>query len=180
VPATNPASVYLWTAFLCALAGAIYDWRSRRIPNALTGPAALFGLALHLAVGGWLSMSTALLAGMLAGGVFLLFYLSGGMGAGDVKLAAAVSCCAGLRHVGEILIMTAIAGGVMAIVLALVSRTLRRTMSNVGALLSHHASAGITAHPNLNVGNAKTLRLPYGIAIGAGTAVTLLGALQGR
>lgn len=179
MPATNPATIYLWTAFLCAVVGASCDWRRRRIPNALTGPAALLGLALHLAIGGWLSLTTALLAGVVAGGVFLLFFLAGGMGGGDVKLVAAVSCCAGLRHVSGILIATALAGGVMAMALAVASGRLRQTASNVGALLFHHASDGLGPHPQLNLRNATTQRLPYGIAICAGTAMTLLGVLQG-
>lgn len=180
MPATNPTSIYLWTALLCAVVGAIYDWRQRRIPNALTGYAALAGLALHLAIGGWLSFTTAMLAGIMAGGVFLLFFLAGGMGGGDVKLVAAVSCCAGLRHVGGILIATAIAGGVMSMALAVASGRLRQTASNVGTLLLHHASNGLEPHSKLNVRNTTTLRLPYGVAVCAGTAMTLLAVLQGQ
>lgn len=101
------------------------------------------------------------------------------MGGGDVKLIAALSCCAGLRHVGEILIATAIAGGIMAMALALASGRWRQTASNVGTLLLHHTADGLEPHSRLNVGNPATLRLPYGIAICAGTAMTLLGVLQG-
>lgn len=180
MPMANPETVYLASAFLCSSIGAVYDWRYRRIPNLLTAPAALLGLGLHLALGGWFSMTTALLAGLAGGGIFLLFFLCGGMGGGDVKLIAAVCCCAGLRHVGGILIATAIAGGIMAIAVALVSGRLRQTALNVGTLLFHHASTGLEAHPQLNVTNQKTLRMPYGIAIGAGTAISLFGVLQGR
>jgi prepilin peptidase CpaA len=176
----NPATIYLGAALLCALAGAVYDWRYRRIPNALTRPAALLGLGLHLVLGGWPAMSAALLAGLVAGGVFLLFFLAGGMGGGDVKLIAAVLCCAGWQHVAEILIATALAGGIMALALALTHGRLRQTVSNVGTLLLHHASAGLGPHSNLHVRNAQTLRLPYGIAICAGTAMTLLSVVQGR
>ena len=55
--------------------------------------------------------------------MFLLFYLAGGMGAGDVKLMAGVSVLVGLSHVGEVLIATALLGGVFAMVLAVVQGT---------------------------------------------------------
>ena len=171
--------MYLGAAVVCGFAGAICDFRSRRIPNRLTGPAILLGLGLHLLLGGWRSLATAALAGLIAGGAFLLFYLAGGMGGGDVKLMTAVGCCAGLNHVTGILIATALAGGIFALALALVARRLQQTLCNVAQILFHHGSAGLQPHPELNVQNPRTLRLPYGVAIGAGTAMTLFGALLG-
>ena len=180
MPAQNSAIIYLGLACMSALVGAVYDWRCRRIPNALTGPVALLGLTVHLALGGWHSFASALLAGLTAGGVFLLFFLAGGMGGGDVKLAAAASCCAGLQYLAGILIATALAGGIMALALALASGKARQTVSNIGTLLFHHAAAGLGPHPNLNLRNVSTLRLPYGVAICAGTTMTLLRVVQVR
>lgn len=170
-------TVYLGAAAVCALSGAICDLRCRRIPNWLTGSAILLALVLHPVLGGWRSIASAVLAGLVAGGTFLVFYLAGGMGGGDVKLMTAVGCCAGLNHVAGILIATAIAGGVFALALALVAGQLKQTLCNVGQLLLHHGSVGLQPHPDRNVQNPRLLRLPYGIAIGAGAAMTLLGAL---
>lgn len=176
----SPESVYLAAAAICAFSGAICDFRSRRIPNRLTGPSILLGLVLHLVLGGWRSVAHAALAGLVAGGAFLVFYLAGGMGGGDVKLMAAVGCCAGLSHVTAILIATAIAGGIFAVVLALVAGRFKQTLCNVVQLLLHHGAVGLQPHPDLNVQNSRTLRLPYGVAIGAGTAMTFCGALLGH
>lgn len=173
----NTETLYLAAAVVCGFAGAICDFRSRRIPNWLTGPSVLLGLLLHLVLGGWRSIFTAALAGLIAGAAFLFFYLAGGMGGGDVKLITAVGCCAGLSHVTGILIATALAGGIFALVLALVARQLKHTLCNVTQVLLHHASVGLQPHPDLNVHNPRTLRLPYGVAIGAGAAMTLCGAL---
>ena len=173
-------TVYLGAGVICGFSGAICDFRSRRIPNWLTGSSVLLGLVLHLVLGGWHSVANALLAGLVAGGAFLFFYLAGGMGGGDVKLIAAVGCCAGLSHVTGILIATAIAGGIFALALALVAGRLKQTLLNVAQLLFHHGSAGLQPHPDLNVQNPRTLRLPYGVAIGAGAAMTLFGALLGQ
>ena len=84
--------VYTATAALCAFVSSVFDVRSRRIPNFITAPALLLGLLLHMERGGWRDMFSALAAGLICGGVFLIFYLAGGMGAGDVKLIAAVGC----------------------------------------------------------------------------------------
>ncbi len=164
---------YVSAALVCASIGGVTDFRSRRIPNWLTGPSLLLGLTLHLVLGGWRDAAAAGLAGLLAGGIFLLFFLAGGMGAGDVKLITAVCCLAGLSQTLTILIATALLGGVFAIVLALASRQMWQTVSNVGSLIEHHGREGLSPHPALNVKNAARLRLPYGIVIAAGTAFSL-------
>jgi prepilin peptidase CpaA len=136
-------------------------------------PGFLLGLMLHFTFGGWRQMLTAALAGIICGAVFLVFYIAGGMGAGDVKLISAVGCIAGLPYVACLLILTALAGGVMAVGLALLRGKLKETIGNVGALASHHTQQGLTPHPELNVLNQSTLRLPYGLAIAAGSVLSL-------
>ena len=169
--------VYPAAALLCAFIGSVFDVKSRRVPNFLTGPSVLFGLLLHLSLGGWAEMGISALAGLICGLVFLVFYLAGGMGAGDVKLIAAVGCLCGLHNIATLLALTGIAGGVMAIGLAVSRGRLKETMVNVVALVSHHKSEGLTPHPEINVLNNTTLRLPYALAISAGCAMTLY--LQG-
>jgi prepilin peptidase CpaA len=163
-----PEFAYPAVASLSALCGSVTDVRSRRIPNFITAPSALLGLMLHLALGGWRSMAMAAVAGLICGAVFLVFYLAGGMGAGDVKLIAAVGCLVGISDVGYVLVLTAIAGGVMAVAFAMMRGRLWETFSNVGELTLHHRDAGLAPHPELNVRNTNTLRLPYGLAIASG------------
>src|ERR1017187_8287818 len=94
----QPELTYPAAATARSLARSVFDVKSRRIPNFVTVPAFLFGLALHLALGGWRQLLTSLAAGVICAAVFLVFYLAGGMGAGDVKLILAVGCIAGLSH----------------------------------------------------------------------------------
>lgn len=172
-------ALYPAIALTCAITGAVFDVRSRRIPNFITLPGILLGLLLHLALGGWKQMGMAALAGLICGGLFLIFWLAGGMGAGDVKLMTAVAAIAGMPLVTYLLILTALAGGVMAIGLALWRGRLKDTIRNIGALALHHRFEGLTPHPELNLRNTRTLRLPYALAVVAGTATTLfLTALQ--
>ena len=165
--------VYPAASTLCAMIGAGFDLRSRRIPNFVTGPAILLGLLLHGALDGWQGLMSALGSGLLCGMVFVVFYLAGGMGAGDVKLITAVACLAGPSHAAYLLILTSLAGGAMALALALVRGRLKETLCNVLALTSYHAQAGLVPHPEINVLNKNTLRLPYGVAIAAGSSLTL-------
>ena len=165
--------LFLATALAFALAGAVFDVRSRRIPNFITLPGILFGLVLHFFLGGWHELGLSAIACLICGGIFLVFWLAGGMGAGDVKLIAAVGCIAGFYQIAWLLILTALAGGVMGVALALWRGRLKETFMNVGVIAVHHRTEGLTPHPNLNVANAWTIRLPYALAIAAGSALTL-------
>ena len=164
-------------ASLCALVAAGFDLKSRRIPNFITGPAMLAGLLLHTFYDGWLGLVSSLAAGILCGFIFLIFYLVGGMGAGDVKLITAVGCLAGLSNSASVLIITALAGGVMGVCFAILRGQLKSTLFNVAKLATHHKSQGLTPHPEINVRNTSALRLPYGLAIAAGSCITFY--LQG-
>lgn len=174
----QPELTYPAVAAACALLASVFDIKSRRIPNFITMPAFLMGLALHLALGGWRQLLTAFAAGLICGLVFLVFYLAGGMGAGDVKLIAAVGCLAGFSHVAYLLVLTALCGGVMAVVLAAARGRLQQTLANVGALASHHSQEGLQPHPDINLTNTQTLRLPYAVAIAGGSLLTLYFQLQ--
>ena len=157
----------------CGLVGAVTDLRSRRIPNWLTFPTMLLGVVLHFAVGGWRGGSSSLFGLLVCGIVFLVFYLAGGMGAGDVKLIAAEASLLGLPCSGSLLLYTVLCGGVMALALAARRGRLRRTASNVLHLILHHQRNGLRPHPELNVLNQSTLRLPYAVAIACGCVLTV-------
>lgn len=170
-------TAYSLAAFACAATGAVCDVRTRRIPNWLTGSGILLGLLLHAWLGGLRSLAGAALAALIAGTVFLMFYLAGGMGAGDVKLMTAVCCLAGAGGTAGVLLGTALLGGVFAIVLAVLRHRVKDTFINMGRLLVHHGTSGLRPHSDLNLLNPRTLRLPYGLAIAAGAGSSLCGVL---
>ena len=163
--------IFAGAALLCASAGSILDVRERRIPNYVTGPAIAGGLALHGATGGWHGLAGSALAGSIAGCLFVMLYLAGGMGGGDVKLMAAVGVVAGPSLTGIVVIATAIAGGLFALGVSLYHGRARETVRNVRALLRHYRTAGFTPHPDLNLANGDALRIPYAVAIAAGCLV---------
>jgi prepilin peptidase CpaA len=172
--------VYALTALLCATIGAAFDLRTRRIPNILTGSSILLGLLMHLLLGGWKQLGWSAAAGVIGGAIFLVFYLAGGMGGGDVKLMTAVACIAGYHSVLVLLVTTAITGGVFALLLALYSGKVKETFRNIGALFVHHRFEGLKPHPELNLKNARTLRLPYAIPIAAGSLIMFFSKIPVR
>ena len=176
----NYQVVFAACAVLCALAGAAFDLTSRRVPNYFTFPAMLVGLLVHMALGGWRQLGAAAAGGLVCGLTFLLFHLAGGMGGGDVKLITAVGCASGLSLAGHELLWTSLAGGVMAIGFALYHGRLQQTMRNVGALAVHHGTRGLAPHEHLNLANAQALRMPYALAIAAGSGISFCLLLRQR
>lgn len=173
-------SPYLAIAVVAALVASVWDIKTRRIPNWLTLSAILTGLAVHAVVGGAGDMLIALVAALVGGGIFAIFFVAGGMGGGDVKLMAAIGAIVGFQSLFQVMVLTAIMGGVFAICLALTRGRLKQTVANIKLLLVHHRYQGLTPHPEINVANRKTLRLPYAIAIAAGCLITYIGNLPLR
>jgi prepilin peptidase CpaA len=165
--------IFAGASLLCASLSSIDDVRQRRIPNRITFPAIAVGLAAHTLGGGWSGLGDAALAGLIAGGVFLIFYLAGGMGAGDVKLMIAIGCLAGLPSVKVVVVATALGAAVFALVVSVRQGRLFQTMLNVGAVLRHHSLHGFEPHPDLNLSREKGLRLPFALPAAAGCLFTM-------
>ena len=170
----NPDLVLLSAALALAIAAAAIDVEQRRIPNWLTYPGIIMGILLRGLLLGWEGAASALAGCVLAGGIFVLFYVVRAMGAGDVKLVAAIGSWLGPRDAVVMLLATAICGGVLAIGYAMYRQRVRATFANVGAALQFHVAAGLQAHPELNLDNPVALRMPYGLAIAAGTLYVFL------
>lgn len=170
----NRESYLLIAALTLAVIAAVIDVQQHRIPNWLTYPGILLGLALRGVLFGWKGLAGATTGLLLAGGIMFLFYMVRAMGAGDVKLMAALGALVGPREAITVLLATAIFGGVLAIGYAIYRRQIGSTLKNVGSVLRFHAWAGLQAHPDLNLDNPTALRLPYGLAIALGTLYTSL------
>src|SRR5262249_54519726 len=114
--------------------------------------------------------------GLAAGfGVYFVLYMLRAMGAGDVKLMAAVGAIVGAQDWFCIFLITAVLGGMMALILVFAKKRLKKTLWNVGFILSEMKS-GRPAYMNreeLDVRNPKSLGLPHGAVIAVGTVFFL-------
>jgi prepilin peptidase CpaA len=162
-------------AVVLAVTAAIFDLRQHRIPNWLTYPGMLIGLVArwvvyrHDSFLGWKGLASGFAGLLLAGGVMFIFFAVRAMGAGDVKIMAAIGAFVGPGTAVSVLLATAICGGVLAIGYALYRKRMVKTLKNLASVLRFHAWAGVQAHPEVNLDNPEALRMPYGLAIALGT-----------
>jgi prepilin peptidase CpaA len=162
---------------LIAGTAAGYDIRYRRIPNWLVVTGIVLGAGLNTFLAGWSGLRFSLLGLGLAFLIYLPLYLLRGMGAGDVKLMASVGSIVGWSDWVGIFMITAILGGVAAIVLLLGRNQLRRGLSNLGYLLTELLSfrAPYARNEELDISSSKSMKLPHGVVIACG-CVVFLGA----
>jgi prepilin peptidase CpaA len=157
---------------VAALACAI-DIRERRIPNWLTFGAAIAGLAYQGLQGGPSGLLTAGGGWMLGAAMFFLPFALGGLGAGDVKLVAALGAWLGPYETVWLVLFTGTAGAVLALVASLATGYLRQALSNIWLLFSHWRVMGVRPLPELTIHQATGPKLAYGVAIFAGAMVTV-------
>ena len=95
----------------------VEDLRRQKIPNLVTFPTMVVALAYHTqatGLNGFLFSTGGLSIGI---GLFIIPYLMGGMGAGDVKLMGAIGAIFGPKGIIIASIMVVSAGGVYGLIL---------------------------------------------------------------
>jgi len=163
---------------LCALGlvglAAVTDLRSRRIPNVLTFGGAAVALVYHVVTNGLHGITYSAGGWAVGVGLFLPMFLLKGMGAGDVKLLGAVGAWLGAIGAVWAALFSVFAGGVLAIVVALAHGYLRQALVNVWGMLGFWRTTGVRPLTGLTLDDAVGPRLPYALAIAAGTAASVL------
>jgi prepilin peptidase CpaA len=164
---------------LLVITAAIFDIRFRRIPNWLVLVGLVLGFTVNIVLFGLAGLKTAALGMLLGFGVYLLLHLLHAMGAGDVKLMAAVGSMVGPGPWFGIFLLTAMIGGVFALILLVVKGRLRQGLWNVGYIFTElsHFRAPYMTREELDVKSSKALRLPHGVTIAVGTLAYLSGLL---
>jgi len=170
-----PPVLQLILLIVTVLAG-IHDLRSRRIPNWLVLTALFLGFGMNLFLYEGAGLRASLLGMGLALLVYFPLYVLHAMGAGDVKLMAAVGSIIGPGNWLVLFIITALLGGVCAVLLLLFKGRLGEKMWNVGWILSEmtHLRAPYQSSEELDVRSSKAVRLAHGAVIAFGSVVFLI------
>ena len=172
---------------LIALIGAalFVDLTKQKIPNYLTFPAMVWGLISYMVMDGFSGFWFSFL-GLIAGlAIFFIPFAMGGMGGGDVKLLGAVGALKGWQFVLAAGLLTAIAGGIIAVVYLIATGRLVKTLKKIAGFalapffsflyyqtkleVFNRASVFFTKQPQ----ESETGSLPYGIAISVGVLAFL-------
>jgi prepilin peptidase CpaA len=146
----------------CIIAG-FCDWRTRRIPNWLTGGLALAAIIVH-SFGGWkqLGIALAVMAALTIAGT--LVYSRGGIGGGDIKLGIAASGLLSYPMFIPFLIYTALAGGALALLYLILRPNARPSLSR----------ALLLATGNVQSISGQRETLPYALAFALGALLVVL------
>ncbi|MGH7230003.1 MAG: A24 family peptidase [Nitrospiraceae bacterium] len=149
----------------------VTDLKSCRIPNWLTVPAMACGLLVHTLFDGQSGLIMSLEGLGLGLGLFLVFYVMGGMGAGDVKLMAAIGSILGPAGVLSVAVMTGLLGGVYAAAAMIANWGLRETVQRVKTMLLTQTG---DPESDFTVTPRSQLQLRYALVIGLGTLLSQL------
>jgi prepilin peptidase CpaA len=174
MPPIAPLEIQAVLAAL-VITAAVYDLRFRRVPNWLNLSGVLLGLGLNSYRFGMQGLRSAALGLLVAFVVNLLFYVIHALGAGDVKLFAAIGALVGVDGWLAIFILSALAGGVLAVILIVVKGRVRTTLWNLMFLVGELARfrAPYLRREELDVKSEKALRLPRAVSIAVGALVYL-------
>ena len=166
------------TTFVFVGACIAADIRTRRIPNVLTGPAIVAGLALNAALFGWSGFGASLAGFAVAVAILLGPFALGGIGAGDVKMMAAAGALLGPRLVLSSLLLGMLLGGLVAAIQLARRSRLREKLAATGRMFLNAALARSIDPLRVSMSDAGAVVLPYSLPLGAGTvgaiAITLM------
>lgn len=166
--------------FVCVvlIVAAVIDGKQLRVPNWLTFPMVLSGLAYSTWTGGMEGFGFGLW-GMTVGLLTLLpLYAVGGMGAGDVKLMAGIGAWLGATVTWNAFLVTVVVGAVMAIVMVLVRRAWEKHYGNFLMIFTEFLTIRDPRQLSAIAAERKPrmLLLPYGIPICIGSIAYFLYA----
>lgn len=177
---------------MCALlaAAVLQDIKHHRIPNSIAFSGMGLGILLNTLLpegtgfAGWLPGGLGFLGGLkgaaLGLALLLPMYLLRAMGAGDVKLMAMVGAFLGPTAVLGAVLGTFLAGGLLAVGFAAKNRIMRRVFQNIRSMISVGLFKTATGQlPTMEDMPQTAGKLPYAIAIAAGSAAYLLWAAMG-
>lgn len=149
---------------LLAIAAGWTDWRSRRIPNWLTVPGLLLGIAVNSWLRGWPGTKDSLLGAGLGLLLLLPFVLINSLGAGDWKFAGALGAFLGPENLLTVLFVGILVNALMAAVVVVQKKRVRQTARNIARILAAVFSLHLPG-PDLTLDNPELVKVPFGVAV---------------
>jgi prepilin peptidase CpaA len=165
-----PSLLHLGPLALGLAVAILFDLGWRRIPNAVSGFVFLSAMALRgHDQGVWAALSGVGAAALVVAALYHP-WLKGGIGGGDVKLAAATAAWVPFARLPWFALAAAASGGIFAVIYYLRARAPARAeiRANLTLTVLHNDLPAVPSH------RAGHLSLPYSLAIAAGAAVVFV------
>ncbi|RDW21723.1 A24 family peptidase [Oceanobacillus chungangensis] len=140
------------------------DVKYQKLPNWLTAGGMLIGIVYHLITSGVEGLLFSFLGLLVAGGIFLILYVFKALGAGDVKLFAAIGSMIGIQLVLYMMMYSIVFAGLIAIIILLFTKTFLKKITNALFAIIH----SITSRSFQKIEEFKTTkatRFPFMYAV---------------
>src|SRR5260370_33193653 len=161
-----------WPTLFVLVVATMTVLRRRGIRNWLVVPFMFAGIGVSGWIHGWSGIGQSL-AGLGLGALLLgVLYWLGGMGMGDLKLCAAIGAWIGPMLLLFALVITSMAGGIMAPCWAAAGGFLGDLFQGAGDLVFGFTKRGLRPPPELVLSNPLARKMPYAPAIAIGTIVS--------
>jgi prepilin peptidase CpaA len=170
-----PASIVL----AAALVAAVMDVWKFKVYNALTVPLLLTGLAYHGIAGGMHGLLESMMGTLSGFAALFVVYMMGGVGAGDVKLMAALGAWLGMPLTLYVFASSALASGIYAAVLILLWGSVRETWIDLQVILfrfmalGHHLGADVSLEDEVKRADRRRRLVPFGAMVAAGCVAVI-------
>ncbi|MBO1265987.1 prepilin peptidase [Proteiniclasticum sp. SCR006] len=174
---------------LILLSLAVYhDLKFRKVPNKITVPMALAGILLSVLHSGLEGLVFSIVGHVFGLLIFIIPYMMGGMGAGDVKLMASIGALMGWRFTMWTALGAALAGGLMVVLYMTYKKELGNTLLKAVGILLIPLGKRIyekTFSPKIlkmvsyfenKQSRSSAVYIPYAVAIATGSILVLFGA----
>lgn len=148
-----------------------HDVRYRRIPNPFVFATFIGGFAMHTMLGGFQGSYSSLAGCALAFVLMFILHVFGAMGAGDVKLFAAIGAVTGVNLVVPTFLVVVVTGGLLALVSVVRTGMFATTMHRVLQILVGMLPGW--QMPRFAVPADRRHTIPYGVAITLGSIISM-------
>jgi prepilin peptidase CpaA len=141
-----------WCAILVlGVAAIIDDMARRKISNWIPVCALLFGISYQFLQNSWRGIGSAMVGTLAGFAVFFIFYVAGGMGAGDIKLMAGFGAILGANGILIASLLTAVVGGIIAVLLVV--------FGTADRMVAHPSGGSALKPPNQSMPYAPAITL---------------------
>jgi prepilin peptidase CpaA len=158
-----------WPTAVVLVIATFTDVRNRRIPNWLVLPFLVLGIVVSGLLHGWHGVGSSLAGAALGFFIYGFLFWMGGMGAGDVKLCAAIGAWIGPGQLLISLVFTGLAGGAMVLIWALSAGFFKELFLHTADL-----AFGSKERGEVTLSNPLRRKMPYAPAIAVGTLISFI------